>query len=153
MPNINLESLNFPEHYIRHASFLGELTRQVGPIDDFAFTLVSRGPGKVAVRSVNFRDRFLRHRDFRIRLEGPAGPNDGLWLQDSTFFFEEGLADRSGVSFRSLNFPDRYLRHRDFHLVLEPPARAEDELFRRDATFFRRPAASIIDHGTELNPV
>lgn len=153
MSNINLESLNFPGHFIRHAGFLGELTRRGGPVNDFAFTLVSRESGKVAVRSVNFRDRFLRHRDFRIHLEGPAGPGDDLWIQDSTFFFEQGLADREGVSFRSLNFPDRYLRHRNFHLVLDAPAAPDDGLFRQDATFFRRRAAVQIDDGTELHPV
>ncbi|GAA3711297.1 hypothetical protein GCM10022204_32590 [Microlunatus aurantiacus] len=153
MSTVNLESLNFPGHFIRHAAFLGELTRRGGPVNDFAFTLRSRGPGQVAIRSLNFPDRFLRHRDFRIHLEGPAGPGDDLWTQDSTFFFEQGLADRAGVSFRSVNFPDRYLRHRDFHLVLEPPASADDALFRQDATFFRRPAAVLIDDGTELNPV
>ena len=153
MSNINLESLNLPGHFIRHAAFLGELTRRGGPVNDFAFTLISRGAGKVAIRSLNFPDRFLRHRDFRIHLEGPAGAGDDLWMQDSSFFFEQGLADRAGVSFRSLNFPDRYLRHRDFHLVLDPPSGPDDELFRRDATFFRRPAAVLIDDGTELNPV
>ncbi|HEY5978313.1 MAG TPA: AbfB domain-containing protein [Microlunatus sp.] len=153
MSNVNLESLNFPGHFIRHAAFLAELTRRGGPVNDFAFTLISRGAGQIALRSVNFRDRFLRHRDFRIHLEGPAGARDDLWRQDSTFFFEEGLADRTGVSFRSLNFPDRYLRHRDFHLVLDAPSGPGDESFRRDATFFRRPAAVLIDHGTELDPV
>ncbi len=153
MTTINLESLNFPGHFIRHAAFLGELTRRGGPVDDFAFTLVPRGPGQVALRSRNFPDRYLRHRDFRIHLEGPAGPGDDLWRQDSTFVFEQGLADRDGVSFRSVNFPDRYLRHRDFHLVLEPPAGPDDTLHRQDATFFRRPAAVLIDDGTALNPV
>lgn len=124
-----------------------------GPINDFAFRLVSRGQGQVALRSVNFPDRFLRHRDFRIHLEGPAGPGDSIWMLDSTFSFEQGQADRTGVSFRSVNFPDRYLRHRDFHLVLEPQSGPGDELFRRDATFRRKPAMVNIDDGTALNPV
>lgn len=153
MTNINLESVNFPDHFIRHAGFLGELTRRGGPINDFAFTLVRRGEGLVALRSVNFPDRFLRHSQFRIHLHGPNGPVDELWRLDSTFHFERGLSDPAGVSFRSVNFPDRYLRHRDFHLFLEPPAGPDDGLFRQDATFLRRPAAVLIDHGTELNPV
>jgi hypothetical protein len=153
MSTINLESLNFPGHFIRHAGFLGELTRRGGPVNDFAFTLVSRGSGKVAVRSVNFRDRFLRHRDFRIRLEGPAGPGDDLWMQDSTFFFEQGLADREGVSFRSLDVPDRCLRHRDFHLVLERRGRPTRRCSGGTRPSFRRPAAVQIEDGTELHPV
>jgi hypothetical protein len=145
MTNENFESKNVPDHFIRHSAFLGELTRRGGPVDDFAFRLVKRGPGQVTIRSANFPDRRLRHRDFRIHLEGPAGPDDEPFALDSTFFFERGLADEEGVSFRSVNFPDRYLRHRDFHLFLEPPAGPEDDLFRLDATFFRRPAAVLID--------
>ena len=145
MSNVNLESRNIPDHFIRHRNFAGELTRRDGLVNDFAFTLVGRGSGQVAIRSVNFPDRYLRHRDFRIFLEPPASPDDGLWRLDSTFFFERGLADPDALSFRSVNFPDRYLRHRDFHLWLEPPAGDSDDLFRNDATFYRRPAAVLID--------
>jgi hypothetical protein len=153
MANVNLQSVNIPEHFVRHAAFLGELTRFGGPSGDFAFTIVSRGNGTIAIRSVNVPDRFIRHRDFRIHLEGPNGGSDQLWRDDSTFRLVRGLADANGVSFRSVNFPDRYIRHRDFHLWLEGPAGPADDLFRRDATFLRRPAAVDIDHGTELNPV
>lgn len=146
MSNENFESTNVPGHFIRHASFLGELTPRDQRVDDFAFRLVRRGPSQVSFRSVNFPDRFLRHRDFRIHLEGPSGPGDQLFALDSTFFFERGLADQEeGVSFRSVNFPDRYLRHRDFHLWVEPPAGPDDELFRMDATFLRHAAAVLID--------
>ena len=151
MSNINLESLNLPGHFIRHAAFLGELTRRRGPVNDFAFTLITRGTGKVAIRSVNFRDRFLRHRDFRIHLEGPAGGGDGSGCRTARSSSSRGWQIER-VSFRSLNFPDRYLRHRDFHLVLDAPSGPDDQLFRRDATFVRRPAAVLIDDGTELNP-
>lgn len=83
--NYNFESLNFPNHFIRHLNFQGELTTFGGSIQDFAFSLVRRASGQVALRSTNFRDRFLFHRDFRIWLEGPSGPGDQLFRQDSTF--------------------------------------------------------------------
>jgi hypothetical protein len=138
MSVFEFQSVNFPDHFIRHRDFLGELTREpVGETADFSFQLVERGHDQhgrrlVSLRSVNFPDRYLRHRDFRIRLEGPNGPADQLFRADSTFFFEKGLADPGGVSFRSTNFPDRYLRHRDFHLWLEP---RDSPNLAPDATF------------------
>ena len=147
MTNYNFESYNIPGFFIRHFNFEGELTRQTGPIKDFAFSLVKRGQGQIAFKSVNFPDRRLRHQNFRIRLHAPAGPNDQLFRDDSTFTLLRGLADDEAFSFRSVNFPDRYLRHRDFHLWVEPPAHPDDELFQKDATFYRRPASVIIDHG------
>jgi hypothetical protein len=146
MTNFNFEAVNVPGFFIRHANFAGELTRQHGPIEDFAFALRSRGEHLVAFRSVNFPDRFLRHRDFRILLEPPAGPDDELHRADSTFHFLRGLTgEEETFSFRSVNFPDRFLRHRDFHLFLEAPPAPDDPLFTRDATFRRRPAAVRID--------
>ena len=147
--DLEFRSFNFQDRFIRHRNFLGELTTKEGPGKDFVFTLEQRGPHLVALRSVNFPDRCLRHRDFRVRLEGPAGAGDQLFSQDSTFHFEQGLADPSGVSFRSLNFPDRYLRHRDFHLFVEPK---DSPNLAPDATFFRQSPPGPIDEGTALEP-
>jgi hypothetical protein len=127
-------SHNFPDRYIRHRSFLGELTPVGAPADDFRFTLVDRGSDLVALQSVNFPDRCLRHQNFQIKLDPPVGPNDAAWMNDSTFHLIDGLADAGGVSLRSLNFPDRYLRHRDFKLYLEPVGSPQS---RADATFHR----------------
>ena len=145
MTSYNFEASNLPGFFIRHRDFLGEMTEQWGPSEDFAFTLVNRGNGQVAFRSANFPDRYLRHRDYRVHLDAPAGPDDELFRLDSSFTRVPGLADRQGYSFRSANFPDRYLRHRDYHLWIEPPPDDEDELFRKDATFYQRPAAVRID--------
>jgi hypothetical protein len=127
-------SHNYPDRFIRHRNFLGELTPEDQVPDDFKFRLVSRGDGLVALRSVNFPDRYLRHQSFEIKLHGPNGPDDELWWKDSTFRMVPGLADPSGVSLQSLNYPDRYLRHRNFKLYLEP---ADSPLARADATFHR----------------
>jgi Alpha-L-arabinofuranosidase B (ABFB) domain len=85
MSFFEFRAINFPDHFIRHRNFLGELTRKDDLAGDFQFALVRRGDGLVSFRSKNFPNLFLRHRDFRIRLEGPAGPNDQLFLRDSTF--------------------------------------------------------------------
>jgi hypothetical protein len=150
MDVVELRSLNFRDHFIRHRNFLGELTRKEGPAEDFLFALVSRGQqGQVALRSKNFPELFLRHRDFRLRLEGPTGPNDQLFAKDSTFFLVPGLADPNGISFESFNFRGRYLRHRDFHLFVEPEDSAN---LATDATFFKEFASVPIDPGTVLVP-
>jgi hypothetical protein len=143
MAAFQFQSFNFPEFFIRHHDFLGELSREVvGREKEFAFNLVDRGHDAqhrrlVSLSSVFPEHLFLRHRDFRLRLEGPSGTADELFKQDSTFFLEEGLAapnDNNAVSFRSFNFPDRYIRHRDFHLFVEPRGSANLVL---DATFIK----------------
>ena len=152
MGSVQFEANNPRNHFIRHFAFQGELTRKNGPKDDFNFTIVPRGRGRVSLRSVNFPKRFLRHRDFRIRLEEPAGSGDTLFALDSTFFREPGLADPDNpraVSFRSVNFPDRFLRHRDFSLFLEPE---DSPNLAADATFLQENTPVIIDHGSEGVP-
>jgi len=133
---MEFQSFNFPNRFIRHRNFAGELTpkRTEEPREDYAFKIVERGGGRVSLRSLDFPDRSLRHRDFRIMLEKSAGPADELFRLDSTFFLEPGLADPRGLSLRSVNFPDRYLRHRDFVLFLEP---RDSPNLTPDATFFR----------------
>lgn len=143
MDVFQFQSFNFPDHYIRHQNFQGELTREVvGQQQDFSFELVDRGRDQHgarlgSLRSVNFPTLYLRHRDFRLRLEGPSGPEDQLFREDSTFYIEPGLAnpaDPGGISFRSVNYQDRYIRHRDFHLWVEPRDSAN---LAPDATFVK----------------
>lgn len=133
---MQFRSFNFPDHFMRHRNFLGEISRKQdgGPAEDFAFLVVDRGQGRVSLRSVNFPDRFLRHRDFVIRLEGPKDLRPDVFKLDSVFVMQPGLADPKGFSFRSVNFPDRYIRHRDFRLLLEPK---DSPNLAPDATFFK----------------
>jgi hypothetical protein len=154
---IALKSLNFPDRFVRHAQFLGELTPVVSDLDrlDATFHLASGltdgdSPDLVSFNSRNLGGYYLRHEDFRIRLHeqdrGFAGPGDvmpperlaaqKLFREDATFIRESGLAtsgdDDDRVSFRSLNYPERHLRHRGFHLYVEPIA---DDEAKKDATF------------------
>jgi hypothetical protein len=142
MALIEFRAINFPDRFIRHRNFLGELTTKDRLANDFQFQLVKRGKGLVALRSKNFPNLFLRHRDFRVRLEGPNGQNDQLFLRDSTFALVAGLADPSAFSLRSFNFPDRFLRHRNFSLFVEP---RDSPSFALDATFLKLPAPVIFD--------
>jgi beta-lactam-binding protein with PASTA domain len=134
---VQLRSFNQPDRFMRHRNYLGELTAVEGPPEDFLFTIVRRGEGRVALRSVNFPASYLRHRDFRVRLEAPPFGGEALFEQDTTFHLERGIADPDNpqsVSFRSVNFPDHYLRHRNFELYLEPrnsPNLAADATFSR----------------------
>jgi Alpha-L-arabinofuranosidase B (ABFB) domain len=137
------QSFNFPDRFIRHQNFQGELGREVvGQQDDFSFELVDRGHDQHgaklgSLRSVNFPTRYLRHRDFRLWLEESSGPGDQLFRQDSAFYIEPGLAspgDPNAISLRSVNYPDRYIRHRDFHLWVEP---RDSPNLAPDATFIK----------------
>ena len=143
---VSLRSLNFPDRFIRHRNFLGELTQIVSELDreDATFDIGNGAVGSlINIRPGNFPFHALRHQDFRIKLQefNPGlvmpgqteSPEAKLLREDATFRLAHGLADPRGISFASVNFPDRFIRHRDFHLFLEP---ADSDLARRDATFF-----------------
>jgi len=147
----SLRSLNFPDRFIRHQNFLGELTPIVSELDKADATFSSINDFRVGtvaqIRPSNFSTMCLRHQDFRIKLHEfnppisgpnprPETPEEQLLREDCTFTIRQGLADSAGVSFESINFPGRFIRHRDFHLFLEP---ADSDLARRDATFLKAP--------------
>jgi hypothetical protein len=144
----SLRSFNYPDRYIRHRNFLGELTPIASELDkqDATFSISNDGAvGTVAlIYSNNIVGNCLRHQDFRIKLAHynpglvppnppPETPEQKQLRLDCTFTAVAGLADSRARSFRSVNFPDRYIRHRDFHLYLEP---ANDELAKKDCTFW-----------------
>jgi hypothetical protein len=135
--NVSLQSYNFIDRFVRHASYLGELTPVFSQLDreDATFRLIEglADPRMVSFASHNFGNHVLRHQDFRIKLHDGSGAGDlPLLRRDATFLVAPGLADPTAVAFRSLNFPERFLRHRDFHLYIEPIASDQDRL---DATF------------------
>lgn len=135
-PLVSLQSVNFPDRFIRHRNFLGEITPIASALDraDSSFFVV---PGladnnAVSFRSVNFERGYLRHSGFRVRMDlRPTGP-DPLFDADATFRWEPGLGEVGAASFRSHNFPTRYIRHRNFELWLEEGV---GELFERDSSF------------------
>ncbi|MFI8962834.1 AbfB domain-containing protein [Streptomyces sp. NPDC053493] len=134
---ISLSSFNFPDLFVRHANFLGELSAVTSDLDreDATFHLVEGLADNrfMSFASHNLPKHVLRHENFRIALadQTEAGGSD-VFRGDATFLLTPGLADPTAVSFRSFNFPDRFLRHRDFHLFLEP---IDGDLARLDSTF------------------
>lgn len=131
---VYLQSINYPDRYIRHANFLGELTRipDQRSAQDASFKIV-RGLADsrlISFESTNFPGYFLRHQGFRIKLHKPDGSD--LFRKDATFKIVQGLANNQWVSFESLNYPGRFIRHKSFHLYLEG---GNTDLFRKDVTF------------------
>ena len=143
---ISLESVNYPNRFIRHRNFLGELTPIQSELDKEDATFNRNGNWRYGVegelQSVNRQTNCLRHQNFRVKLHAvphpfgrPPTPEEMLIILDSTFIMEPGLtdpADKSLVSFRSKNFPERFIRHRNFQLWVEP---ADSQLAKQDATF------------------
>jgi len=148
MARKQLRSLNFPDHFIRHRDFFGELTRLTSQqdIDDSLFDVVTglADPNGASLRSVNVPNHFLRHQNFRLKLQKMDNPNDEVFRKDATFHRVRGLGDPDGVSFRSVNFPDRFIRHRDFDLFIEPN-NVNSNTFAADATFFQKDPPQKID--------
>src|SRR5437764_1142165 len=152
MPYISLQSTNFPDRFIRHQNFLGELSQIQSDLDrqDATFWIPdgARFGDQVRLRSTNFPLHVLRHQDFRLKLHEynppltpppesglgsrPETPEERLLREDSLFFLVAGLADSASVSFQSFNFADRFIRHRDFHLFVES---ADSSVARRYAWF------------------
>lgn len=131
---VSLQSLNYPDRFIRHKDFKGELMKISTDQDkkDATFKIV---PGladntMISFESVNMPGYYLRHENFRIHLHEKS--DDQLFKEDVTFKKVPGLADSTWTSFESYNFPGRYIRHRDYHLYLEE---GSDELFKADVTF------------------
>jgi hypothetical protein len=148
---MSLQSFNYPDRFIRHRNFAGEVTRIESDADKvdatFSYIYGDRNPSTgdgISFQASNFPRFFLRHQDFIIKLhekdqtldpDRPPSymtPAAELFNADSSFRVVQGLADGAWVSFQSLNFQDRYIRHRDFKLYLEP---ATDDLARADSTF------------------
>jgi len=131
---LSLRSYNYPNHYIRHRNYLGEITTISSQLDfdDSSFKMVKglAGSKTVSFESKNYPGYYLRHQGFRIKLHRPDGSD--LFRNDASFKVAHGLADSSWNSFESVNYPGYFLRHRNFQLYIE---RGEDDLFRKDCTF------------------
>jgi hypothetical protein len=131
---VSLQSFNYPDHYVRHRNYLGEITTVKSRLDiaDSSFKMVQglAGGNTVSFESKNYPGHYLRHQGFRIKLHRMDG--SALFRKDASFRVVQGLADRSWKSFESVNYPGYFLRHRNYHLYIE---RGEGDLFRKDCTF------------------
>jgi hypothetical protein len=140
-----LQSINYPDRYIRHKGFLGYIDPIQSDLDrnDASFILVSGLANKsyLSFRSVNYPDHYLRHQNFEIKLHRPDGSD--LFRNDASFKSVPGLYGQGGSSFESVNYPGYYIRHQNFRLYLHRTDGSE--LFRQDATFILKPGFSSAD--------
>jgi hypothetical protein len=131
---VRLQSMNFPNRYIMHQWYLGELAPINTEVDrqSASFRLVPGLANRdlVSFESVNFPGYYLCHQGFRIKLI--QGTNTDQFNKDATFKRVQGLANSSMVSFESYNYPGYYIRHYEYHLFLQ---QGNTDLFRQDATF------------------
>jgi hypothetical protein len=133
IPVNRLQSLNFPDRYVRHADYDVRIDPAVSPAADAQFRLVpglANGSGYVSIQSVNFPGYYLRHYGYDLVLAADDGT--ATFRADATFRRVAGLADSSAASFQSYNYPDRYLRHSNYLLRIDPVSTGTA---RRDATF------------------
>lgn len=128
-----IQAYGYPERFIRHRRFMGELTRLYSSREkqSATFRII---PGLaddhlISFEAVDHPGYFLCVQDFRIKLIKPA---DEGTRRDATFKKVRGLAKKSCTSFESSSHPEYFIRQRDFHIVLE---KGGDDQFRTDATF------------------
>jgi hypothetical protein len=155
----SFSSLNYPDRYIRHRSFLVYIDPIIASDrlgrEDATFRLVPGLAGRCrSFESVNYSGHFLRHQNYRLKLTKQT--DDQLFKEDATFCIVPGLANSEAYSFESVNFPKHYIRHSNFELGLVKSD--ESQLFKQDATFFisrpltMYPPSVPIDPGTNLIP-
>jgi hypothetical protein len=140
----SMRAFNYPNFFIRHSNFLGEITAISSDLDrnDATFRVVwglADPNSTFSLESINYPGYYLRHSNFRLRLDPYT--EEPLFKADATFRLQPGLANPIWSSFDSYNYPGYYIRHRDFHLYLEPKVDAPKsvaDLFRQDATFLIR---------------
>jgi hypothetical protein len=128
-------SYNFPDRFIRHRNFIGEIGPRNTPLErqDSSFRAVAGlagAQGSFSFESINVPNHYLRHQNWLIRLHVQA--QDSLYRQDASFFVRQGRANAQWDSFESVNNPGRYIRHRNLRLYVEGGSSA---LFLADATF------------------
>ena len=141
---IRLQSVNYPEHRVRHKNFKILLEKPKGDNDelfkkDSEFMVVPGLSGEgVSFQSTNYPKRFIRHVYlYMCRLD----KNDGskLFRGDASWIPRNGLADPLGISFISSNYDMFFLRHASFKLAISK-TRDPTEKFKKDATFYAIPA-------------
>ncbi len=136
---IVLESSNFPDYFIRHRNYLGEIAKIQTTAErrDATFRIV---PGLTSsaypyeryfsLQPVNYPGHYLRHENFILKLS-PFADND-LFRNDASFKMIPVWDKDVFYSFESVNFPGFFIRHKNFKLCLE---RGESDLFKKDSSF------------------
>ncbi|MCZ8520282.1 MULTISPECIES: AbfB domain-containing protein [Paenibacillus] len=129
-----LQSYNFQNMFVRHASFDVKIDANVSPANDQYWKIVpglaNGGSEYVSFQSVYYPGYYLRHSDYDFVLAKDDGT--AAFKADATFKKVPGLKDAAWSSFQSYNFPARYIRHSGYLLKLDPLSTDQD---KQDATF------------------
>jgi hypothetical protein len=148
---ISYRSVNQPDRYIRHTSFLGVLHPASTTLDKADATFILRQPGltgapdTVSFESVNYPGHYLRHRNYRLTLQRDDGTN--LFHQDGSFRRRPSLSwDHSNAeSLESVNLQGHFIRHQNYELWLAQPGAGSAATFSADASFIHYEARCCQD--------
>lgn len=136
-----LQSYNFPDRNIRHASdFSIRIDSNVDPAEDAQWRIVpglTGGEGFISIESVNKPGYYITNNHSLAKLE----QNDGTesFKAAATFKRVLGLAESTAVSYQTYTDPDLYMRHSGFVLRLDP---ISTPVAKTDATFQENPVSA-----------
>lgn len=131
--NVRIQSYNFPDRYIRHSNYRGQLDANVSPVQDSQFKMVAglTNTDGVSFESVNFPGYFLR-----VRSNGEVwlDQNDSAtaFKNEATFRRVAGLADSKKFSYQMWTDSTKYVRHSNYLLYAQA---GSGSTFNGDATF------------------
>ena len=128
---VELQSYNFPDHYIGHYGSEAYITRQTQPSQWNQVQGLCGHPGTVSLQLSHTQNVYLRHRDFLLY----ADPfhESALFRNDACFYVRENQWFPGHDAFESVNYPGRFIRHQGYRLKLHPYESAA--LFEKDASF------------------
>lgn len=90
----SLQSVNYPDRFVRHNNYLGHLDPVASGLDqkDASFIMVPGlgNPDYFSFESVNYPGHYLRHQSYEIKLHKHDGSD--LFKKDATFRLVSGLA-------------------------------------------------------------
>jgi len=142
------ESVNFPNHFVRHQNSVSFRVK-ISTLDsgstfdtlDSTWKMVAGltgDAGSVSFESTGYPGWYLRHRGFEVWLD----PFDGSALnkQDATFMPRAGNSG-AGLSFESVNYPGRFMRHAGYVFWLH--TKDGSSLFNLDSSFTFSVEASL----------
>lgn len=141
---LSLQSVNFPDRYVRHSGMQGFIQPIGGDLDkqDATFKVAVGGiPGSIIFESENFPNHFLVNEDGNLVLrERPAAddPDAATFETNATFVLHPGSSDPTAYTLESAAQRGNFLRHSSYQLYLNPDDGSD--LFKQDATFALVPA-------------
>ncbi|HEY0826651.1 MAG TPA: glycoside hydrolase family 43 protein, partial [Bacilli bacterium] len=139
-PNWNrIKSYNYPDRYLRHASFKARLDAYAfDPYQDSMFKQVAGliDPNGVSYESVNFPGYYLRVTGSTYDISLSQNDNTTAFKETSTFYIVSGWADATWSSLKSYKFPTRYIiKSTNYVLKAQAVTSSSSATIKADATF------------------